>query len=166
MVKALRLKGAPVTAEVIISAAKGFIIAKDQSLLIGYISLSHQWDRNVLYKMEQEGRKMCRRKATTEKIPVAPGLLKEATLHFQRQIKQMHEWNQILDELIINFDQTPLSYVCSPNHTLHFKGGKSSSCWEMKVHTDYWYFFVYSQMLNKQRNRRFLLNLINRRRQK
>ena len=46
MVEALRLKGAPVTAEVIISAAKGFIIAKDRSLLIengGYISLSHQW---------------------------------------------------------------------------------------------------------------------------
>ena len=27
----------------------------------------------------------------------------------------------------MNFDQTPLSYVCSPNHTLHFKGGKSVS---------------------------------------
>ena len=68
---------------------------------------------------------MCRRKATTEKIPVNPGLLKEAKLHFQRQIKQMQEWHQIPDDLVINFDQTPLSYVCIPNHTLHFKGGKS-----------------------------------------
>ena len=80
MVKALHLKGAPVIAEVINLVAKGFIITSDWSLLIengGYISLSNQWSRNVLYTMEQEG------KATTEKIPVNPGLLKEAKLHFQ-----------------------------------------------------------------------------------
>ena len=40
-------------------------------------------------------------------------------------MKQMQEWHQIPDDLIIDFDQTPLSYVCSPNHTIHFKGGKS-----------------------------------------
>ena len=90
MVEALRLKGAPVTAEVINSVAKGFIIANYQPLLIenaGYISLSHPWGRNFLYRMEQEGKKMCRRKATTGKMPVTPGLLKEAKLYFQRQIK-------------------------------------------------------------------------------
>ena len=46
MGEALRLKGAPVTAEVINSVAKGFIIADDRSLLIengSYISLSYQW---------------------------------------------------------------------------------------------------------------------------
>ena len=75
--------------------------------------------------MEQEGKKMCRRKATTERIPVAPDPLKEAKLHFQRQIKQMQEWHQIPDYLIINIDQIPLSYECSPRHTLHFKGVKS-----------------------------------------
>ena len=75
--------------------------------------------------MEQEGQNMRRRKATTERIPVTPGLLKEAKLHFQRQIKQMQEWHQIPDDLIINFNHTPLLYVCSLNHILHFKGGKS-----------------------------------------
>ena len=96
MVETLCLKGAPVTAEVIISVAKGFIIANDWSLVIehgGYISLSHQWGRNVLHRMEEEDKKMYRRKAATEKIPVAPGLLKEAKLHFQREIKQMQEWH-------------------------------------------------------------------------
>ena len=61
MVESLHLKGAPVTAEVINNVAKGFIIANDRSLLIengGYISLSHQWGHNVLYRMEQEGKKM------------------------------------------------------------------------------------------------------------
>ena len=55
MVEDLRLKGAPVTTEVINSVANGFIITNDRSLLIGnggYISLSHQWGRNVLYRME------------------------------------------------------------------------------------------------------------------
>ena len=70
MVEVLRLKGASVTGEVINSVAKGFIIANDRSLLIengGYISLSHQCGHNVLYRMEQESKKMYRRKATTEK---------------------------------------------------------------------------------------------------
>ena len=55
MVEASGLKGAPVTAKVINSVAKGFIITNDRSLLIengGYIPLSHQWGRDVLYWME------------------------------------------------------------------------------------------------------------------
>ena len=55
MAEALRLKGATLTAEIINSVAKGFIFANDRSLLIengGYISLSHQWGRNVLCRME------------------------------------------------------------------------------------------------------------------
>ena len=35
------------------------------------------------------------------KIPVAPGLVKKAKLHFQQQIKQTQEWHQILDDVII-----------------------------------------------------------------
>ena len=75
--------------------------------------------------MEQEGKNMCRGKATTEKIRFTPGLLKEARLHFERQTKQMKAWHQTPDDLIINFYQTPILYVSSPNHTLHFKGGNS-----------------------------------------
>ena len=128
MVEALRLKGAPVTGEVINSVAKGIIVANDRSILLehgGYLSLDITWGRNVLYRMEKEGKKMCRRKATTEKIPIAPGLLKESKLNFQRKIKTEVQKYSIPDDLIINFDQTPLTYVCSPNHTLHVKGGKS-----------------------------------------
>ena len=38
----------------------------------------------------------------------------------------MKEWHETLDDLIINSDQPPLSYACSLNRTLHFKGGKSA----------------------------------------
>ena len=68
---------------------------------------------------------MVRRKATTEKLPVNPGFLNEAKLNFQRKNKLLQSWHEISDDLIINYDQTPLSYVSSPNHTLEVQGAKS-----------------------------------------
>ena len=53
---------------------------------------------------------------TTEKTPISTGLLREAKLHFQHKIKQIQTWHNIPDELIPNFDQTPLSYICCPNN--------------------------------------------------
>lgn len=64
---------------------------------------------------------MTMRIATTEKIPVAPELLKEAKLSFQQKIKTLQA--SLPEDLILNFDQTPLFYVCSASHTLHKKGG-------------------------------------------
>lgn len=84
-IQALRLKGAPVTAAVINTIAKGIVMANDRTILVkhgGYLSLSHDWARNVLYRMETEGKQMAVRTARTEKIPVAPGLLKEAKPSF------------------------------------------------------------------------------------
>ena len=59
---------------------------------------------------------------TTAKIPVAPGLLKEEKLKFQRDIKTLQQQYDIPDELILNYDLTPLSYICAPNHALHTRG--------------------------------------------
>ena len=91
-IQALRLKGAPVTAAVINAIAKGIFMENDRTMLAehgGYLSLSHDWERDVLYRMEREGKKMAVRIATNEKIPVAPGLFKEAKLSFQRKIKTL-----------------------------------------------------------------------------
>ena len=54
---------------------------------------------------------MVRRMATTSKVPVAPGLFKEERFTFQRKIQELVTWCKIPKELIINFDQTPLSYI-------------------------------------------------------
>ena len=123
------VKRVPVSTQIVNSVAKGIIQANDRSILIengGYLSLNQQWGRNVLYRMEKEGKKMCKRRGTTEKVPVAPGLLKEMKLNYQRKIKQLQSWNDIPDDLIINFDQTPLSYVCSKNYTLEVRAQKTS----------------------------------------
>ena len=107
-IQALRLKGAPVTAPVINA------IANDRTILVehgGYLSLSYDWAKAVLNRTEKEGKKMTRRMATTAKIPVAPGLLKEAKLGFQRDIKTLQTEFNVPEDLILNFDQTPLTNV-------------------------------------------------------
>ena len=68
---------------------------------------------------------MTRRIATTARIPVAPALLAETKLDFQRKIHQLQSWHSILDDLIIKFDQTPLPDVVTGNSTLNEKGAKS-----------------------------------------
>ena len=75
--------------------------------------------------MELQGKKMVRRIATTAKIPIAPYLLSEVKLDFQRKFKSLKAWHNIPLDLIINFDQTPLPYVCSSNDTLEVKGKSS-----------------------------------------
>ena len=68
------------------------ILGNDRSILAengGYLKLSNDWARKILYKMETLGRKMTRQLATTSKAPIAPGVLKETKLHFQRKIKQL-----------------------------------------------------------------------------
>ena len=127
-IQTLRLKGAPVSATVVSAIAKGIVMANDRTILVehgGYLSLSYDWAKAVLYRMEKEGKKMTRRMATTAKIPVAPGILKEAKLGFQREIKTLQTEFNVPKDLILNFDQTPLTYVCSSSHTLHQKGSTS-----------------------------------------
>ena len=75
--------------------------------------------------MDTIGRKMTRRIATTARVPVAPALLSETKLDFQRNIHQVQAWHNIPNDLIINFEQTPLPYVVTGNSTLQEKGAKS-----------------------------------------
>ena len=124
----LRLKGAPVSAAVIRAVARGVIIANDRSLLLengGYIDLSTDWSHQVLYRFEKIGQKMTSRMATTAKIPIAPALLNETKLDFQRKIKELQAWHEIPEDLIVNFDQTPLPYVCTGKRTYHKQGSSN-----------------------------------------
>ena len=123
-----RLRGARVSAVVIRAVARGVIIANDRSLFLengGYINLSMDWSRQVLYRFEKLGRKMIRRMGATAKIPIAPALLSETKLDFQRKIKELQAWHEIPEDLIINFDQTPLPYVCTRKRTYHTQGASN-----------------------------------------
>ena len=129
-ISALRLRGAPITSSVINAVAKGIAQANDRTLLVengGHLSLSNDWARKVLYRMDFLGHEMTQCIATTTRIPVAPALSAETKLDFQHKICQLQSWRSIPDDLIINFDQTPLSYVVTGNSTLNEKGAKSVS---------------------------------------
>ena len=86
----LQLRGAPVSAAVIRAVARGVIIANDRPLLLengGYIDLSTDLSRQVLYRFENIGRKMTNLMATTTKLPIAPALLSKTKLYFQRKTR-------------------------------------------------------------------------------
>ena len=103
----LRLRGTPVSAAVTCAVPRGIIVANDRLLLLGnggYIVLVKDGPCQVLYPFENLGRKMTRCMATTAKIPIAPALLNETKLNFQRKIKQLQAWNKISENLIIIFD--------------------------------------------------------------
>ena len=68
---------------------------------------------------------MTRRIATTARITVAPALLAETKLYFQRKIRQLQSWHSIPDNLIINFDQTRLPYIVTGNSILNEEVAKS-----------------------------------------
>ena len=122
---ALRLKGAPVSLSVICSVARGVILANDRSLLLengGHIDLNIDRSRQVLYRFDTIGRKISCRMATSAKISITPVLLNETKFDFQRKIKA---WHEIPEALIINFDQTPLPYICSGNRTYAKKGSSN-----------------------------------------
>ena len=91
----------------------------------GHLSFSDSWARNICNEMERNGKKMKRRIVTTCKIPVAPALLEEEKFKFQRNLITLVKKHKIPEELILNYDQTPLSYVCTSNTTLEVRGSNS-----------------------------------------
>ena len=115
---------------VICAVARGVLIANDRSLLLengGYVDLSTDWSRQVLYRFENLCQKMTSRMAATAKIPIALALLKETKLDFQRKIKELQVSQEIPKDFIINFDQTPLPYVCIGKCKYHTQGASNVS---------------------------------------
>ena len=128
IIKALRLKAAPVSYSIIAAVAKGVVIAHDRNMLAengGHLMFSDDWARKILYKIAKSGKKMVSRMATTASLPVDPAVLSETKLDFQRKIKRAQEEYDIPDDLIINFDQTPVAYISAGNRTMDFQGNYS-----------------------------------------
>ena len=91
-IKALRLKGSPISYNVINAIAKGIVIANDKTMLVEHgqhLKFKDNWRRNVLNEVQQSKKKMVKRMATTSKIPIVPGLLKEEQFTFQRKIQAL-----------------------------------------------------------------------------
>ena len=97
-VKALCLKGAPVSSAAIKVIAKGVVMAEDRCLLTesgSHLAFSDQWARKILNEIMRTEKKMVRRIITTLKVLFAPGLLKEEKFTFQRKIQELVTWYKI-----------------------------------------------------------------------
>ena len=66
-----------------------------------------------------------KRKGTTSKIEPINQFLLEEKLTFQKRIASIIEEHYIPKELILNLDQTPLSYVFPGKYTFNPKGAKT-----------------------------------------
>ena len=90
--KALHLKGAPISYNVINSIAKRLVVANDRTMLVEHgehLKFTDNWAKNILNKVQRSEKKMVKQMATTSKIPIAPGLPKEEQLTFQRKIQTL-----------------------------------------------------------------------------
>ena len=86
----------------------------------GHIALTEVWARGVLKSMEWS-----ERKGTTGKIEPSKQFLLVEKLTFQRHIASIIEEHEIPKELLLNLDQTPLSYVFFGKYTFNPKGAKT-----------------------------------------
>ena len=81
--------------------------------------MTERWARHLL-----TGINMVRRKGTTSRLPIASALIKEVKRSFQKKIPTTVKEHKIVEELIINFDQTPLAYQSPRSYTVSPKGSK------------------------------------------
>ena len=73
IIKALRLKAAPVSYAVIAAIVKGVVIAHDRTLLVengGHLKFSTDWARRIIYYVTLDEKKMVSRIGNTAHMPV------------------------------------------------------------------------------------------------
>ena len=118
-----RLTGGVISQKMVTAIGNGVIKANLPSSLKkcgGHIELTDSWARHVLESM-----KWTKRKGTTGRVEPSQQFLDEEKLTFQRNISTIIEDHDIPKDLILNLDQTPLSYVSPGKYTFNPKGAKT-----------------------------------------
>ena len=119
----IRLTGGVISQKMVIAIRNGVIKANSPSSLKkygGHIELTDGWARHVFESM-----KWTKRKGTTGKVEPSQQFLDEEKLIFQRNISTIIEDHDIPKDLILNLDQTPLSYVSPGKYTFNPKRAKT-----------------------------------------
>ena len=118
----VRLSGAVISRRMVICIGNGVLKANDPNTLSefgGTITLTEDWARGILRSMD-----WVKRKATTGKVEPSTQFLAEEKFTFQKAISTYVHDHDIPTDLIINLDQTPLSYVSPGKYTFNMKGAK------------------------------------------
>ena len=123
VVTGVRMTGGVISRKMIIAIGTRVTKANCPSKLKdfgGHIALTEVWARGVLKSMGWS-----KRKGIAGKIGPSKQFLLEEKLTFQRCIASIIEEHDIPKELILNLDQTPLSYVSPGKYTFNPKGAKT-----------------------------------------
>ena len=105
MITKMRGSGAVINYGIMTTVATGIIIANGRTLLKengGTITLRIKWCESISKRL-----RYVKRKATTAKALIVPGLIKEIGLTFYNNINEIVHAHAIPAEIIINIDQTP-----------------------------------------------------------
>ena len=98
----------------------GVVKANEPDLLKehgGHLELTEDWARHLLKSMER-----VKRKGTTGKVESSEKFLQEEKFPYQREISRVILNHDILLDLVLNLDQTLLSYVSPGKYTFCLKG--------------------------------------------
>ena len=114
----LSTAGTAISRHIVISIGNGVVKSNNPILRKkngGSVQLTENWARGVL---------KVRRKGTTGKTEPSQQFLLEEKLTFQKKMSSTISYHDILKELIVNLDQTPLSYVSLGKCKFNVKGVK------------------------------------------
>ena len=117
-----RAAGGVINRKQILNTANGVVRANNPNALKEFsrsLELTDRWARDVLKQL-----KWSKRKGTTGKLDPPPQFLAEEKFTFQRTISTAILEHDIPAPLVIDLDQTPLSYVSPGKYTFSFKGAK------------------------------------------
>ena len=118
-----RLAGKAISRNIVVAIGTGIVKANEPRILRefgGSLELTEGWARNVLKGMD-----WVKRKGTTGKVEPCPKFLEEEKFTFQRAISKFVSDHDIPLELVLNLDQTPLSYVSPRKYKVDLKGSKT-----------------------------------------
>lgn len=117
-----RQAGGVINRRQILNIGKGVVKSNNPEILVefgGTVELTNRWARGILSDMN-----WCKRKGTTGKVEPSPQFLAEEKFTFQRAISSKISMHDIPSYLVLNIDQTPLSYVSPGKYSFSFKGSK------------------------------------------
>ena len=118
-----RQAGGVINRRQIVNIAKGVVRANNPDILKefgGTVELTNRWARRVLSDLNWS-----KRNGTTGKTKPLPQFLAEEKFTFQRAISTAISSHDIPNFLVLNIDQTSLSYVSPGQYTFSFKASKN-----------------------------------------
>ena len=119
--KELRKRGLAINSAIVIATAQGIIMNENANLLScngGGINLTTDWAKSLMTRMGFVKRKAC------SKAKVDVSQFQQLKEEFLLEIKNIVSMDEIPAELVINFDQTALSYVPASHWTMEREGTK------------------------------------------